>query len=412
MGMWWHVAIAAFLALPALSAIVWWGMALGAMNRTQTALGSAEDGLHTAASQLPVLVVVPAHNEQSVIAELIASLRGQDYPNFRVVLALDRCTDATLSVALDTINSDERFEVFEVSECPRDWAGKVHAIHAALAGRALANDQLLIFADADTVFDSSCVRSCVNVLEDRKLDALTLLSTLTYSRGFERRVQAPASLELLVRYPPRRASRDTRRRPFANGQFILIRRAAYERIGAHAAFREELLEDLAMARALWREKFRVHVLRAGRLLACRMYPDPPAFERGWTRIFIEAAKRKPARLRAWAFGTAVRGFFQPLGSVLAIAAAITILAMNLSSWPWLFGVVGAISALGLATWAGAIHRFLVLGGVDRWWRRAVILLWWPIGSLELAALLRRAAGNLHGGVPTGWAGKSYVRPPR
>lgn len=412
MGMWWHVAIASVLALPAISVIVWWGLALGAMNRTEAALGSAEDGMDGEGRGLPVLVVIPAHNEQSVIAGLIASLRGQDYKNFRVVLALDRCTDATLSIALDTIDADDRFEIVEVSECPRDWAGKVHAIHAALAGRELARDQLLIFADADTIFDSSCLRACVNVLEERKLDALTLLSTLTYNRGFERRVQAPASMELLVRYPPRKASRDKRRRPFANGQFILIRRAAYERIGAHAAFREELLEDMAMARALWREKLRVQVLRAGRMLTCRMYPDPAAFDRGWTRIFIEAAKRKPSRLRAWSIGTAIRGFVQPLGCLMAIAAAGMIVAFRLSAWPWAFAAAGAMSALALVVWVGATHRFLVFGGVDRWWKRLAIVLWWPIGSLILAGLLRRAAANLRGGVPTGWAGKSYVRPPR
>ncbi|MBX3388816.1 MAG: glycosyltransferase [Phycisphaeraceae bacterium] len=410
--MWFHITIAGLLAVPAVGAILWWGFALAAMNRTEAALGSAEDGIGIGVPHPPVIVVVPAHNEQSVIAGLISSLRGQDYPNFRVALALDRCTDNTLSVALDTINSDERFEIVEVSECPRDWAGKVHAIHSALVSRTLAPDQLLLFADADTVFDRTCIRSCVHLLEHRGLDALTLLSTLTFDRGFERRIQAPASMELLVRYPPRKASREHRRRPFANGQFILIRRSAYEAIGTHAAFREELLEDLAMARALWREKLKVHVIRAGRMLTCRMYPDPIAFERGWTRIFIEAAKRKPRRLRNWSIGTTVRGFLEPVGCLLGLAGSLVVLAQRLSPWPWLFAISAGVAILGLVVWAGAIHRFLVLGGVARWWKRVAILLWWPVGSLQLAALLRRAAANLRTGIPTGWAGKSYVRPAR
>lgn len=412
MGMWFHIAVACLLALPAIGAMLWWGSALAAMNRTEAALGSAEDGIGVVASQSPVLVVVPAHNEEGAIAGLISSLRGQDYPNFRVAIALDRCTDNTLSVALDTIDADERFEIVEVSECPRDWAGKVHAIHSALAARMLAPDQLLVFADADTVFDRSCIRSCVNLLEGRGLDALTLLSTLTFDRGFERRIQAPASMELLVRYPPRKASRDNRRRPFANGQFILIRRNAYEAIGTHAAFREELLEDLAIARALWREKLKVHVVRAGRMLRCRMYSDPITFERGWTRIFIEAAKRKPRRLRHWSLGTAVRGFAEPVGSCFGLAGSMIVIAGRLSPWPWMFAIAAGISAFGLIVWAGAIHRFLVLGGVDRWWKRVAILFWWPVGSLLLAALLRRAAANLRTGIPTGWGGKSYVRPAR
>ncbi|MBX3380054.1 MAG: glycosyltransferase [Phycisphaeraceae bacterium] len=408
--MWWQIAIASALTLPAIGAIVWWGLALGSMQRTQAILGSADDGLTGTSANPPIIIVVPAHNEQNVIGGLIASLRGQDYSNFRVVLALDRCTDQTLASALDTINSDDRFEIVEVTECPRDWAGKVHAIHAALSGRESVPHEVLLFADADTIFHPSCVRSCVNLLESRALDALTLLSTLTYDRGFERRVQAPASMELLVRYPPRKASRDRRRRPFANGQFILIRRSAYEKIGRHEAFREELLEDLAIARALWRERLRVHVLRAGKMLACRMYPDPAAFRRGWTRIFIEAAKRKPTRLRAWSIGVATRGFVQPFGCILGAMGSFFAVWMGWS--PWVFAIAGGLSAIGLVFWLASVHQFLLLCGVDRWWKRVAIVLWWPFGSLELAGLLRRAAADLRRGIPTGWAGKNYVRPAR
>ena len=38
-----------------------------------------------------VCVVVPAHNESRAIAEFVRSLRSETYPQFRVVLALDRC---------------------------------------------------------------------------------------------------------------------------------------------------------------------------------------------------------------------------------------------------------------------------------------------------------------------------------
>lgn len=412
MAPWWHIALAAILALPALGAILWWGIALASMNRARALLGSAEDGQAATTPGVPAIIVVPAHNEQAVIADLIASLRSQDYPDFRVVLALDRCTDATLAIALETIAGDDRFEILEVGQCPRDWAGKVHAIHSALAGRALSPDHVLLFADADTTFGPACIRSCINILNERRLDALTLLSTLTYDRSFERVTQAPASFELLVRYPPTKAGRDRRRRPFANGQFIMIRKPAYERIGGHAAFREELLEDLAIARALWREQLRIQVLPAGSMLRCRMYPDSASFERGWTRIFIEAAKRKPTRLRAWAIGAVVRGCVQPIGCTAALVLSTAVLAFHLSPAAWAFALVAGLSVLGCAVWAGAVHKFLVLAGVSRWWKRASIVFLWPIGCLKLAGLLLRAASNLRAGVPTGWAGRSYVRPAR
>lgn len=414
MGPDWQMLLACALALPAIATIVWWSLALRAIHKTESELGSAEDGLFLPPNSAPpaVLVVVPAHNEQATIATLISSLRGQDYPNFRVALALDRCTDATLSIALETIAGDERFELLEVSSCPPDWTGKVHAIHSAVSRRSLAPDELVVFADSDTSFHKSCLRSCVAILEDRKLDAISLLSTLTYDRMFEKITQAPAAFELLVRYPPRKASRDVRRRPFANGQFILMRSAAYQKIGTHAAFHDELLEDLAIARALWREKLRVHILRAGKMLACRMYPSSDAFLRGWRRIFIEAAKRKPRRLQAWAIGAVVRGTLSPFYAVLVFGLGIAG-AVALQGRERALSVgVALVAAVALFAWSAAISACLRQAGMRGTFSRLLAQALWPIGCLRLARILREGAKELRTGIPTGWAGKSYARPPR
>lgn len=410
----WQILLACALALPAIASIVWWSLALRAIHKTESELGSAEDGLFLPQNPAPppILVIVPAHNEQATIATLISSLRGQDYPDFRVALALDRCTDATLSIALETIAGDERFEIVEVSNCPPDWTGKVHAIHSAASRRPLAPDELVVFADADTAFHKSCLRSCAALLEDRKLDAISLLSTLTYDRMFEKITQAPAAFELLVRYPPRKASRDVRRRPFANGQFILMRSAAYEKIGTHAAFHDELLEDLAIARALWREKLRIHVLRAGRMLSCRMYSSSDAFLRGWRRIFIESAKRKPRRLKAWALGAIVRGTLSPFFSVALIGLGIAG-GMLLQGRDRALSIGIAIIAAGaLFVWSAAISTCLRQAGMRGALSRMFAQALWPIGCLRLARILREGAKELQTGIPTGWAGKTYSRPPR
>jgi glycosyltransferase involved in cell wall biosynthesis len=55
-----------------------------------------------------VCVIVPAHNESRVIAGLVRSLRAETHPDMRVVLALDRCTDDTASLARDQIGNDGR----------------------------------------------------------------------------------------------------------------------------------------------------------------------------------------------------------------------------------------------------------------------------------------------------------------
>ena len=69
---------------------------------------------------------------------LVRSLRAETYAQLRVVLALDRCTDDTASLARAAIAGDERFEIVEIDACPPDWAGKVHAVHVGCHALAAA----------------------------------------------------------------------------------------------------------------------------------------------------------------------------------------------------------------------------------------------------------------------------------
>ncbi|MEM7623648.1 MAG: hypothetical protein AAF235_10660, partial [Planctomycetota bacterium] len=46
------------------------------------------DGEHADAADRPVTVVVPAHNEAGTVPQLVESLRKQDHPRFRALLAL------------------------------------------------------------------------------------------------------------------------------------------------------------------------------------------------------------------------------------------------------------------------------------------------------------------------------------
>jgi cellulose synthase/poly-beta-1,6-N-acetylglucosamine synthase-like glycosyltransferase len=383
----------------------WWSVAIIKMRAARRRLGVCDDGLRQSPSEHPVLVIIPAHNEERVIGSLIDSLKAQDHPPCRFVIALDRCTDATRAIALDRIAADPRFHIHDITHCPDGWAGKVHAIDAACRAAVGPPHELLLFADADTVFHPSCVRAALGLLSSRQLDMLSLLSTLTTERDFERSAQGPCVFELMRRYPPSLASRDADRRPFANGQFMLWTRAAYQRVGTHAAFGAELLEDLAMARAAWREKLRVQVIPAGQMLCCRMYPDRTTFRRGWRRIFTESANRKPTRLTSWSRAALVRGTFSPLALVaivLASAGALFFAPTPLVSIACGFGV------LALALWTAGLWTFLSHAGV-RGLARWHALLAWPLGCLTLRAILLEAAADLRTNVPTRWGGMEYER---
>jgi cellulose synthase/poly-beta-1,6-N-acetylglucosamine synthase-like glycosyltransferase len=180
--------------------------------------------------------VVPAHNESRVIAACVRSLRTETYPQLRVVFALDRCTDDTAALVRAGIAGDGRFEIVEIDACPDDWAGKVHAAHTGVTrSRGAQGADYLLFADADTVFEPGCIAASLALMRQRKLDLLSLLSTLTHDMWFERVVQTAAAFELMRQYPPIRANGLKKRRAFANGQFMLFTRDTYDAVGGHAA---------------------------------------------------------------------------------------------------------------------------------------------------------------------------------
>jgi glycosyltransferase involved in cell wall biosynthesis len=407
---WAKMVITVVLALAAIATLVYWSVALFKVLRTRAQVPTARAGL-----SLPepkggwpeVCIVVPAHNEQEVIGRLAKSLRAQDYPRLRVVLSLDRCTDATAARAREAIDGDERFEILELTACAEGWAGKVHAVHSGVTrSKSAKSAEMILFADADTEFDPGCVRACVALMCSRGDELLSLLSTLTTERWFETVLQPAAGLELMRQYPITHANLRENRRAFANGQFMLFNAEAYRAIGGHEAVRDELLEDLALARRMAYAGRPTGVYLADGLLHCRMYNSLKEFARGWKRIYTEAAKRRDDRLTRSSWQARLCGSVLPTLGALLIAAS----PFLGETGPGGDSTRGILLGLGIAStlaYAAALAVVYRMGRTPLW-----CLPMHPVGAWFTAGLLRAAARDLRRGVPTTWAGRSYVRPRR
>jgi len=406
--------LAAILDAAAAALILYWSVALYRFLWTSRRIPTARAGLALAAATPPtdrVCVIIPAHNEEASVRALIESLRGQDYRHFSVILCLDRCTDATASLARAAIGDDARIALLEITSCPEGWAGKVNAVWQGTRQPRAQEADLLLFADADTVFHPSCISAAVALLRHRNLDLLSLLSTLSATRWFEILVQPAAAIELVRQYPIDRANRPpgTRRRAFANGQFMLFRRDAYESVGGHAAVKDELLEDLALARAMADADNGTRtagLFIADGMLSCRMYESYAAFRRGWKRIYIEAAKCKTRRLIRSSWCAAFTASVLPTLAVVNLAWSIAMLPLG-DEWTRAGTIGAALSAAGLVAWALVIAAAYRMGRVPLWAVPGSIIGAWLVGRI-----LSEAARDLKNGVPTTWAGRTYVRRPR
>jgi hypothetical protein len=267
---------------------------------------------------------------------------------------------------------------------------------------AAAEAEVLLFVDADTVLDPACLKACLGLMKQRGLEMLSLLSTLTRDKWFERVAQPVAGMELVRMYPITRTNFPSQERPFANGQFIMIRRAAYERFEGHKAVHWAVLEDVELARAADRAKVPLGVFLADGLLHCRMYSNWAEFRRGWKRIFTESANRKESRLRGIAWRIRALGVIVPglaaTGGVAGLGLRLAGQGGGVADWALGLGAA-AVVVMALALAACAKLGRTPLAGVPAF----------PVGAWLVSGILLEAARDLRVGKPTEWAGMTYSR---
>lgn len=340
-----------------------------------------------------VSIVVPAHNEERVIDKCAHSLRKQSHSNIQMIFVLDRCTDRTLDILQKHASDDDRITLIEIDDCPEDWAGKCNA---GKIGAAKAKGDWLLFTDADTEFDHQLIRCAVASATKRKASLLSILSSLTITKNYERIVQPIASTCLLRNFPVDRINSDTRTRPFANGQFLLFKKAAYEAIGGHDSVKDDLLEDIAFAKAIHKSGARVQVLFADGLLKCSMYSTYSAFQNGWKRIYIESCNRRIHKLKQNATTIIITGNILPAVGVAGII-------VGLITSPALFwtSVASLLTSAMVVAWLYRINRAPMIFAIFA-----------PIGALVVAKLFRDAARMLERREPVCWGGKQYILEPR
>jgi hypothetical protein len=254
------------------------------------------------------------------------------------------------------------------------------------------------------------VRAAVGMMRARRLDMLSLWSSPRQERWFEQVVQPVTAIVMLKLFPMRRIDGVLGRRPFANGQFMLFERSAYDAFGGHAAVKDDLLEDLAFARGMRRMRMRQDSAIADGMLAVAMYDAWPAFREGWKRIFIESCTRNPRRLAEQAWQIAAIGMLLPvvrtgslalaLAAVLAPDASVDDGAMLLAKLAIVVAAAAAVLRLAVVATAYRLGRFPVWASVL-----------FPVATVAVARILLAGARDLRNRVPIRWGGRSYVLEP-
>jgi hypothetical protein len=169
---------------------------------------------------------------------------------------------------------------------PPGWLGKPHACQQ-LADAADPAADVLLFLDADVRLRPGAVAATVALLDG--LDLVCPYPRQLAVGAAERLVQPLLQWSWLTFLPLRLAERSARESlSAANGQLLAVRRAAYDRAGGHAAVRAEVVEDVALLRAVKRAGGRGGVADGTALADCRMYAGWPELRDGYTKSLWSA----------------------------------------------------------------------------------------------------------------------------
>jgi len=192
-------------------------------------------------------VIVPARNEQNGVVRGLASLLEVDYPDYEVIAADDRSTDATgeLMDSLATEHGGERLRVLHIRDLPTGWMGKQHAMHRAAQQ---ATGDWLLFTDADVRFRPDALRRAIAYAESETCDHLVLFPSHELKGFGEKIFMAVFQVLFALGHRPWKVA-DPKSKDFIGlGPFNLIRRSAYEQIGTWAALKMEVIEDMKLGK--------------------------------------------------------------------------------------------------------------------------------------------------------------------
>jgi 4,4'-diaponeurosporenoate glycosyltransferase len=213
-------------------------------------------------------IIIPARNEEHNLPKLLESIAAQSVPPREVLVIDDGSTDQSAAIARRLGAT-----VMDSAPLPDGWRGKTWACHQ---GAQASSGGLLLFMDADTWFEPG---GLARVLATYNGGALSLLPYHALRRPYEN-LSLFFNLSMSAGTVPDGLA----------GQFLLVRRAEYQKSGGHESVRGRVLENFRMAEGLRAAGVPLRSANGRNTLSFRMYPDGmSSLIEGWTKGFASGA---------------------------------------------------------------------------------------------------------------------------
>lgn len=331
-------------------------------------------------------IIVPACNEAAHIEHALKTLLAQDYPNLEVIAIDDRSTDTTGEILDRLAGADARLRVLHLTELPKGWLGKVHALHR---GVQIATGDWYLFTDADIYFEPRALRRAICYARHHQANHLVCMPRVE-TDSFWLNV-AICSFGLLFFLTARvgLVNRPNSKTPIGVGAFNLVEAQMFRRTPGFEWLRMEPTDDYGLGLMINRGGGRTRFVVAEDEMAVPWYETLGDMIRG-----VEKNAFGPgAHYQWWRLSIQV-GLLWALVAAPVVALVTGIVANN----PLLLGTAGTIIA--------ALAGFALLTPRGRNIPASSIL-FFPVGMLMMSAMMLRAAYRCTRNDGISWRGTHY-----
>lgn len=249
-----------------------------------------------------ITAVVPARDEESAIATCVDSLAKQSAIE-NIVVVNDQSRDKTAAIVGELAARIAKVELLESGEPPAGWVGKNNAV---TVGARVATSEWLLFTDADVELEEGAAERALAIARENGAALVSFSPEQITEKWYEKALVPFVYCRLARRFSFAAVNDPKSAAAAANGQFLLIRRDVYEEVGGHARFADDVLEDVALAKAVKAAGHRLWFGSGKGLVRARMYRSFGAMWEGWKKNLYRlmggtpwAAFREGERVFPW-----------------------------------------------------------------------------------------------------------------
>ncbi len=207
-------------------------------------------------------VIIPARNEEKSLPTLLTSLANSELKPEEIIVIDDHSTDKTAE-----ISRKHGVKVISSKEIPQDWTGKTFAL---MQGASIAENERLIFLDADTRLSKDALGKLNNAYEKHQ----GLISVQPYHQMISTYERFASVFNLIGSIGARLGEKNG----LVFGPVMMLSKSDLNNIGGFETVKSQLLEDRALGFEFQKKDLNVHTFIGASDISFQMYPN------GWKSL--------------------------------------------------------------------------------------------------------------------------------